>query len=536
MKFKGKKLCAAAILSTVMVTSVIAPGVTFASETEGTEEQQEQQEQITYTMPTIVDDTLELERGKSAYIKDLVEITGLEDGYAIEWEITSNEGEIIELVNEYDGWVINPMNVGDAVISGYLYKPDDATFEKMLLPQTLKIHVYSAPYIEIDEKAVCVGGSYTIEVYGGNEGRFSEVVWTSADENIATIERNSDGTYSVVGRSVGKTVITGTSNRYADEDSEPITLDFDLYVTDVSLESDSIIVSTLGDEDHAIKLVGDLAPCSVLKCTSTKKSVVKVYAENDGFYFVPKSKGDAKLVLKVDGKKLVYKVHVSDPYVKTNTVMMNGDYAIQLAKGQSSKIKLKGLNSLSTVAYESRNTSVATVSDKGVVKAKKTGKATIVIEVDDAKVVCVVEVAKKAAIQARDRAYKIMFSSSYSQLKRMSNGYYDCSSLVFRGYNKSTKLLGGSKYWAPTAAAEAYYLNKNGKVISKKACDTSKLLPGDLIFYGGAKNGRYKGIYHVSMYYGGGIRLERDLKEGKYGPRYYYGTDDKGILISRPIK
>ena len=32
--------------------------------------------------------------------------------------------------------------------------------------------------------------------------------------------------------------------------------------------------------------------------------------------------------------------------------------------------------------------------------------------------------------------------------------------------------------------------------------DVDNLMPGDLIFWTGAKNGRYKGIYHVDMYVG----------------------------------
>ena len=123
-----------------------------------------------------------------------------------------------------------------------------------------------------------------------------------------------------------------------------------------------------------------------------------------------------------------------------------------------------------------------------------------------------------------------MYSSTYSQARRMENGYYDCSSLVFRAYGRDTGLLGGIPSYAPSAAAMAYYLERTGKGISQQGLDASQLLPGDLIFYGSASspNGRYKNIYHVSMYYGDGYRLENPL-------RYYY-PDSNIVLIARPVR
>ena len=53
-----------------------------------------------------------------------------------------------------------------------------------------------------------------------------------------------------------------------------------------------------------------------------------------------------------------------------------------------------------------------------------------------------------------------------------------------------------------------YWCTKNNKIIYKKGVSTSKLLPGDVIFYSYQKNGRYKNISHVGIYVGDGKMVE----------------------------
>ena len=150
----------------------------------------------------------------------------------------------------------------------------------------------------------------------------------------------------------------------------------------------------------------------------------------------------------------------------------------------------------------------------GRITGRSAGRTDIIIKADGVTFTFHVEVVSKRALQACKTGYKIMYSSSYSQGRRMSSGYYDCSSLVFRAYGRDSKLLGGTPSWAPTAASMAAHLERTGKVISYKGLDASKLLPGDLIFYRMRRgsNGRYRNIYHVSMYYGDGYRLEKPLR------------------------
>ena len=73
----------------------------------------------------------------------------------------------------------------------------------------------------------------------------------------------------------------------------------------------------------------------------------------------------------------------------------------------------------------------------------------------------------------------------------------------------------------------AMHMANTGKVLYWGQAKVEDLRPGDLIFYGGASNGRYLGIYHVSMYYGNGYRLEK--------PMYGYFPNEKIVMIARPV-
>ncbi|MFG6328031.1 MAG: C40 family peptidase [Lachnospiraceae bacterium] len=81
----------------------------------------------------------------------------------------------------------------------------------------------------------------------------------------------------------------------------------------------------------------------------------------------------------------------------------------------------------------------------------------------------------------------------YSQTKRMEEGYYDCSSLVYRLYKEAGVILPG------TAAGQGQYCYRHAMLVNKK-----DLKPGDLVFYSYEKNGRFRNISHVAVYVGNG--------------------------------
>lgn len=87
---------------------------------------------------------------------------------------------------------------------------------------------------------------------------------------------------------------------------------------------------------------------------------------------------------------------------------------------------------------------------------------------------------------------------------------FDCSSLAYRSYREIGIDISNKGLYS--AAEEARFADNNGY----NAYD--ELQPGDLIFYGGSNNGRYKGIYHVGIYAGNGKMVEARGK--KYGVVY----------------
>ena len=115
----------------------------------------------------------------------------------------------------------------------------------------------------------------------------------------------------------------------------------------------------------------------------------------------------------------------------------------------------------------------------------------------------------------------------YSQPKRDSGAYYDCSSLAYYSWQSAgvSIMYNG----ANTAAAEAEYCSKNGKTVSQK-----DIKPGDLVFYSFQNNGRYKNISHVAVYVGDGKVVEAvDENHGVvYGNFYSKGL----VMIGRPTK
>lgn len=95
---------------------------------------------------------------------------------------------------------------------------------------------------------------------------------------------------------------------------------------------------------------------------------------------------------------------------------------------------------------------------------------------------------------------------------------FDCSSLVYRAYkNSGVDISYGGAY---TAAYECRQVDENGQGVEN---GVDSLRPGDLLFYGNADNGRYRGIYHVAMYVGKIDGVDKMIEA--------YGTDE-GVIYT----
>ena len=78
------------------------------------------------------------------------------------------------------------------------------------------------------------------------------------------------------------------------------------------------------------------------------------------------------------------------------------------------------------------------------------------------------------------------------RIKRMEEGYYDCSSLVYRLYKEVGIEL---PYVADT---QGYYCFENAMLINQE-----DLMPGDLIFYSDEENGCFRNVGYVFDLYRG---------------------------------
>ena len=129
-----------------------------------------------------------------------------------------------------------------------------------------------------------------------------------------------------------------------------------------------------------------------------------------------------------------------------------------------------------------------------------------------------VEVAAKGMKKIIERADYIVNNWKYSQSKRMKDGFYDCSSLVWKGYKayKDYQEKLGSKTQAFCAADLFDYLKSKNQIVYMGYLGYDYMKPGDLIFYGDYDSavqystpGRTLNIYHVAMYAGNARVVEK---------------------------
>lgn len=209
------------------------------------------------------------------------------------------------------------------------------------------------------------------------------------------------------------------------------------------------------------------------------------------------------------------------------------------AKGKTATLKLRGTSQ--APEWTSSDPKVVSVSKNGKIKCRKKGNAIITASFGGCKVGCAVSVVSPKMLKVIKYATYMGKNWKYSKPKRMSSGYYDCSSLVWKAYKKAGKYIGNAKSYAPVAADIGKWSQKNGKTMAKsytpKQIDNMKFNPGDLAFRTGADNGRYKGIYHVEMFTGYAFSYYDEKGNAHLNelwaarPEGYYGG---GLPVIRP--
>ena len=349
-----------------------------------------------------------------------------------------------------------------------------------------------------------------IAINGGKE----HVAWATENEKIA--KWTEEGLSAL---KEGKTVLTLEITAY---NGDTVTISVPVIITDPKISTNKIILAS--GCKKKITITGTVEGSSIEWDKSQTGcayfiGVGKIYADYEG---------STKLHMTIDGREFVITVRVTDPQY--------GDFSIILSKGMSKNIKLSGLVKDSKVTYSSNKTTVATVSKTGKVKGKKPGHAVITVKADGRTLKLWTEVASKMGYQAAKKAIAISKTkTTYSQARRMSKGYYDCSSLVSRVYRNYGVYFGSRSGWSPVAANIGKWCVSNHKVVANKSVSYKKLLPGDIIFFSGWKNGRYKNITHVEMYVGGAKDVSASSRYNRV-VHYGYSTSSQIVLIARPTR
>lgn len=244
-----------------------------------------------------------------------------------------------------------------------------------------------------------------------------------------------------------------------------------------------------------------------------------------------KKVGKTTITASVDGVQFQCIINVTNPKLKT----AYGFYQ----KKKTFTLSLSGLNKNSRPLWTSGNSSVATVNSKGRVATKKYGSTIISCQVDGKTIHYYLAISTKTAVKAMRYGYKRVGKKKYSQARRMSKNYFDCSSFVYRSYRAAGKYIVRKTNWAPVAADMAkYYVRKKKNIKASGAYNEKKLRPGDLVFFGGSsakRNGRYKRIYHVAIYIGNGRTMESSSASNNVVIRERGTLKKSGIpVVARP--
>lgn len=339
------------------------------------------------------------------------------------------------------------------------------------------------------------------------------IKWLSDDENIMKI---TDGKLEAAG--IGDTNVSAVitaKNGDVEKIQVPVT------VTNPVMNKDRMVVAVGGKKSLNLNGI-----CESSEIKWKKSSKKKVSFTDDGKLYATK-KGNDVVTISVDGKDLDCNVTVTNPSLKNTNLITY--------KGGSKKIAVNGTVEDSTLKFTSKNASIAAITATGKIKAKRTGHAKIVATIDGKKITANVEICSSKAYWASRREIAISKTKTrYSQARRMSGRYYDCSSIVWRTYKRYGVNFGVNSSWAPTAASMGYWCTKNKKVIYNKGVSYTKLLPGDLIFYSYQRNGRYKNISHIEMYVGNGKSVSAS---STYNRVVHYAYKNRSVvMIARPTK
>ncbi len=355
-----------------------------------------------------------------------------------------------------------------------------------------------------------------------------KVVWSSNYPGIATVTAKDKTTATAKLLAVGKAKVSAVIFYNSGKNE---VLSNEINVTDPRPNAYTVhcFTKTVGNARTQYVHFTGLSEYSKVSYKISNTKCVKATIYNKKVKLIGKRNGHGTITAKVDGK--TYKIHY---YVWTPKF---GSIIGVLAKGNKTKIKIGGIGKLQPI-FTSRDINKCSVALDGTITGRGSGVTYVDVKLSSMTFSYRVEVAATGIKTIIKRAKYIVNNWTYSQGSRMSDGYYDCSSLVWKGYkaykNYHAK-LGSTKYALP-AAYLFDYLRAKGQIAYFGFTKLDDLRPGDLFFYGDygsavrySQPGRTLNIYHVAMYAGNGRVVEKGT------PRYTYNSLDHIVGVGRVV-
>lgn len=361
-------------------------------------------------------------------------------------------------------------------------------------------------------------GSKKVKLTVKNAKKSDIILWSSSDKSVASVGKNG----RVLAKSPGKATITAAIQRK----KKLLTYFCEVNVTSPVIDKNMVVLNE--GETSKVNISGVNEERAVRWVVNDPGVALMSL---DGTVF-GKAEGTTKVNVKAEGISMELVVHVEKP--TENTAAVNN---IRLVKGEEEVLVPKGLTAGISVNWSSDKNEVVSVDTDGRIHALSVGNAVITASFGKESETYHVSVGNnKKAVQAVEMGESLI-GCKYSMEKRMEEGYYDCSSYVFRIFAPLGYLFGckNPQVNAPTAAELAKWCEENQCVISTEPVyELSGLLPGDLIFYSyGGGNGRFLNIDHVAIYNGYGTIIhasdeETGVKQGKYW------VDNYIVMVARP--
>lgn len=186
-----------------------------------------------------------------------------------------------------------------------------------------------------------------------------DITWKSSDAKVATVDAKGN----VKAVNAGTATITATLGK--------VSATFTVTVKNPSItaKADSSVIYTKSKTTTKINVVKD----GVTGNATFRSSNIKVATVSANGTVKAKKAGKVNITVQVGNHKQVVKITVKKPTMKLVKS------SAKLKKGKKVTIKVKAAP-VSKVTFKSSNKKVATVSSKGVVKAKKKGTAIITVK------------------------------------------------------------------------------------------------------------------------------------------------------------